>query len=352
MANDLDRIFDECIDRINRGEGLEACLTDYPDHVEQLKPMLRALLSAKEAYSLVPSVSAKREARQRFNAALEELERRREERQPAFPWLLGWSRVWATATAVLLIAVIGYFGLRPVLFPGGPVPQPGPGSVTPGPQPGPAPVVIIPEPSPEGNFVFLISDDVNAISDFKSVDVSISKIGLLQGDSGKWVEFEPELKKVDLTLVQGEKTQEIWRGSVPEDQYTKIFIQVAGVHGILKETGQEVEIKLPGQKLHMAKRFQVSADKLTTFIYDLTVVAAGSPKSGIKYILKPQVDQSGAAHKPIEPKGNAKEEGGKSMKPGNEEASPNPINHPYSDPGTKVTLGTGLTYLRGLRYID
>ena len=145
MVNNFDRILDECIDRINRGESLQACLTDYPEYAEQLEPLLRAMLHTKETHSFVPSASAKRVARRRFNTALEELERRREERQPLFSWLLGWSKVWVTTAVVVLIVIIGYFGLRPVLFPAGIVPQPGPTPVVPGSQ-----------PSPVGNFVFLI----------------------------------------------------------------------------------------------------------------------------------------------------------------------------------------------------
>ncbi len=336
MDNNLDRIFDECVDRINRGESLDACLADYPDYVEQLKPLLQAMLTTKEAYSFVPSPSAKRAARQHFNAALEELERRRETKQPLFHWFLGRSKVWATVAAVLLIAVIGYLGLRPVLLPGGPVPQPGP-----------TPVMPVPQPSLEGNFVFLISDDVNAIGDFESVDVSISSIGLFSsGDSGEWIEFEPELREVDLTLVQGDKTQEIWRGDVPEGQYSKVFIQVVGVHGILKETGEEVEIKLPSQKLHISKQFQITTDTVTSFTYDLTVIAAGNPQSGIKYILKPQVDQSGADSKVKEGRGKGSEK----SESGNKKGRLNPINLPYFDTSTKVTLATGLTHLRRLRY--
>ncbi|GAJ00558.1 unnamed protein product, partial [marine sediment metagenome] len=48
-----------------------------------------------------------------------------------------------------------------------------------------------------------------------------------------------------------------------------------------------------------------TADTVTSFTYDLTVVATGSPQSGIKYILKPQVDQSGADREPN--KGKAKD---------------------------------------------
>lgn len=284
MDNNLDQILDGCIDRINRGKSLEACLADYPGYVEQLEPLLRAMLQAQGAYSFVPSASAKRAARQHFNLALERLEQRRREKQSLFTRVFTRPIAWATVATVLLILVGGYFGLRPLLYPAPPV------------------------PNPEGNFVFLISDDVNAIGDFESLNVSVSKIGLwLGGDSDRWVEFEPEVKGVDLTLVPGEKTLEIWRGNIPEGQYTRVFIHVADVRGVLKATGQMVDIKLPSQKLHLSKSFQISADTVTSFTYDLTVVAAGSPQSGIRYILKPQVGQSGADYKPGEGKGKGRQ---------------------------------------------
>jgi hypothetical protein len=295
MADKFDKILDECIDRINQGESVEACLADYPEYAEQLEPLLQVMLQTNKAYSFAPSTSAKRAARQKFSTAIEELERRREARQQFFSRLLGWSKVWATAAAVIVIALIGYFGLKPVLFPTETTTEPGTSQVTTTPQPG-----------LEGNFVFLISDDVNAIEDFDSVGVSISGIGLMSAGSGEWVEFEPEVNEVDLTLVKGDKTQEIWRGDVPEDQYNSVFIYVDSVRGILKETGQEVEIKLPSQRLHISKGFQVTADTVTSFTYDLTVIARSSPQSGIEYTLKPQIDQSGADHKPAEGKGKGK----------------------------------------------
>ncbi len=288
MMNGFDRILDECIDRINRGEDLSTCLTDYPEYAQQLRPLLQTILKTKEAYLFEPLASAKRALRQRLNAALEELARTREEKRSLFPWVFGRSRAWVAVTVVLLVALIGYFGLRPILFPA----EPGPITVTPAPQ-----------PSPEGNFVFLISDDVNAIGDFQNLNISISKIGLqAEGEDGQWIEFDPEIEVVDLTLLQGDKAHEIWRGDVPEGQYTKVFIHVTDVRGVLKETGRTVEVKLPSQKLQISKSFQVTADMVTSFTYDLTVIAAGSPQSGIKYILKPQVDQSGADHKPSESK--------------------------------------------------
>jgi hypothetical protein len=284
MADKFDKILDECIDRMNRGQNLGDCLADYPEYVERLEPLLQAMLQTKEAYSFVPSGDAKRAARQHFNASLEELERRREARQPLFPRLFGWSKVWVPAAVVILIVLIGYFGFRPMLSPTGPAPQPGPLPVMPGPQ-----------PSLEGNFVFLISDDVNAIDDFQSLNVSISKSGFQSGDeAGQWLEFDPEVKVVDLTLLQGDKAQEIWRGEVPEGQYTKVFIQVSNVSGVLKATDGPMSVKLPSGKLQISRPFEVTGGAVTDFVYDVTVVKAG--ESG-KYVIKPQVGQSGAGQK-------------------------------------------------------
>jgi len=199
MTDNLDKILDECIDRINRGESVEACLIDYPEYSEELRHLLSATRETRTAYSFTPSARAKNFHRQRFTAALVVSRERREKRQPLFPWILGWSKVWAPVAAVIVIGLLGYFGLRPALMP---------------------PVMIV-QPNPEGNFVFLMSDEVNAIGDFEKLNLSISKVSLhLGGDEEKKIEF-----------------------------------------------------------------------KLTSFVYDLTVVKAG--KSG-QYILKPQIGQSGA----------------------------------------------------------
>ena len=270
MKDNLDKILDECIDRINRGESVEACLTDYPECSEELRPLLSAMLETKTAYSFTPSARAKSFHRQRFTAALVVLRERRERRQPLFPWILGWSKVWATAAAIIVIGLLGYFGLRPALMP----------------------PVMIAQPNPEGNFVFLVSDEVNAISDFKELNLSISKVSLhLGGDEEKKIEFEPGVEMVDLTDLQGNRAQEIWRGDVPEGEYIKVFLEVSQVSGILWDSDEEVDIKLPSSKLQISKPFRVESGEVTNFVYDLTVVKAG--KSG-QYILKPQIGQSGA----------------------------------------------------------
>ena len=238
--------------------------------------------------------------------------------QPGF-WQRTFSHraVWVTVAAVLVVAIVTYFGLQTL----GPPSQPSGGGIV---QPPPAgsqvttavpPAVTTSAPSaappavptrepptqfivaanPNGNFVFLVSDEVNAIADFSSLNLVVEKIGLLQsGTSEKWLEFTPQVKEFDLSLLPGDKSLELWRGDIPAGQYNRVFIQVSQVTGVLKSTGKTLDIKLPSNKLQMSLNFEVSADSVTHFTYDLTVVNAGNGKNGGKYLLKPQITESGA----------------------------------------------------------
>lgn len=144
------------------------------------------------------------------------------------------------------------------------------------------------------NFRFLISDDVNAINDFSSVEVTISKIGVQQGgESGSWEEFTPDISTVDLKPLQDENAMEIWSGDLTPGTYSKVFIYVTEVNGTLVPElgGEQANVKLPSNKLHISKLFTISENEPTFFVYDITVVKAG--QSG-QYILQPQIAQSGA----------------------------------------------------------
>lgn len=291
MIDDLNKILDECIDRINSGDSIKSCLADYPGYSEQLKPLLLATLQTKKAYTFMPSKETKTAAKLRFDAAMEKRFKIEKETQPWLNRIIRKPLTW-TALAAVTAAIIGiYFGINQMVYPISP---------------------ILPQPHPEGNFVLLISDDVNAISDFESVDVSITKVGLFSRENGGWMEFEPDIKEVDLTAVQGDKTQQIWRGNLPQGEYTKVFIHVSDVQGMLKEeiaaNGQIVDIKLPGNKLHISETFQITEGTVTSFTYDLTVIATGNEKSGIKYILKPQASESDAENKPSSNKGKGNQD--------------------------------------------
>ena len=264
MSEDFDRMLDECIDRINRGDNLADCLSDYPAYSEKLKPLLQSMHDVQKTCTFAPSADTKRAARQKFHAALGK--QRQMTPVLSFFKVIPRPAVWATVTVLVLI-IVGTLVIRPILNP---------------------PTLV---PSPDGNFAFLISDEPNDIGDFESLNVTISRVGLQAAGSVKRLEFTPEVETVDLTQLQGEQAQEIWRGNVPAGQYSHVYIYVSEVRGRLESKGQIVDVQLPSGKLHISMQFEITVDRVTSFTFDITVVASGN--NG-KYILKPQIGESGA----------------------------------------------------------
>ena len=264
MTEDFERILDECIDRINSGDNLAACLSDYPDYSEKLKPLLESMHNVQKTYTFTPSADTKRAARHKFHAAMGK--QRQITSVPPFLKVVSRPAVWATA-AVLVLAIVSVLVIRPLLNP---------------------PTLV---PSPDGNFAFLISDEPNDIGDFESLNVTISRVGLQASGSVRRFEFTPETRTVDLTQLQGEQSQEIWRGNAPAGRYSQVYINVSEVKGKLESTGQIIDVKLPSSKLRISMPFEVAADTVTSFTFDITVIATGN--NG-KYILKPQIGESGA----------------------------------------------------------
>jgi hypothetical protein len=277
MENNFEKIIDKCIDRLNQGDSIEACLADYPEYAVELKPLLLTMINTKSPHYIIPSADRKRLARQRFLTALEKRQQ---------PVIVPWFRrtpVWATVTAVFVMLLIGYFALRATILPAS------------------QPVVTIVSPNPSGNFAFLVSDDVNAISDFSDLFVTIEIVNLLpENNDTNLIEFIPDIKQFDLSLLPGEKTLELWRGDIPQGKYSQVVIYVSEVYGTLKNTGERIDIKLPSNKLQINKDFNVQPDILTSFVYDLTVIKTGNINN-TKYILKPQINESGATQQPGKP---------------------------------------------------
>jgi hypothetical protein len=329
MNGYFEKILDECLDRVNRGESIETCLKDYPEQANELEPLLRAASQAKKAYVFTPSDDAKRRSRQEFYAVLEK------KKSPSiFNWLLDKSRVWGTVAGVLVVLAVGFFALRDIYLQKIPTAEPTKTVTTivttntsivttdtqvittnitstqtvtstiNGTQTTVEPATAtVTSPSANGNFVFLVSDDVNAISDFSNVYVTIDSVDL-ETKGGKTVRFVPETRTFDLALLPGDNSQQLWRGDVPEGSYSGVVINVSKVEGTLK-TGGTVTIKLPGDKLRVSSDFNINNSNDTSFTYDLTVVSSGG--SG-NYILKPQAGESGpsSAARTTETKNNGK----------------------------------------------
>jgi len=237
--------------------------------------LLQAVVQTSRFNRFAPDLETKRAAKQRFNAALVA---RREQHRILLPWYrryLFHPAALAAMATVIIIAFVVFINVKTAVSPGIEYQVSD----------------ISPTASPNGNFAFLISDEVNAINDFDRVLVNISKIGIQQSDD-KWIEIFPVEEVVDLTTVPGDAYKVIWQGGLPDDNYQQVFIYVDNVTGYRKGKTQAVEIKLPSQKLHMAIPFTISETEVTSFTYDLTVFATGVSKNS-KYILKPQIGESG-----------------------------------------------------------
>jgi hypothetical protein len=272
---DFNQILDECLDRVSRGETIESCLADYASFATELRPLLESASEVRLAGSFTPSMDAKRQARQRLMGAID-----KSQKPAAWWWILSRVPTWATVAVVLVVVLAGLFSMN-VITPPGTEP--------------PTIVVSTPPVAGQGNFVFLVSDEPNDIGDFTSLTVTVDHVALLKkdGDSEAWIVFTPVVKEFDLTKLIGAASQELWRGDVPEGEYTKIEVFTSAVKGTLT-TGEIIDIKLPSDKLQIGIPFSVGSANVTSFTFDITVNKT-SQGAG-KYILKPQAGESGATY--------------------------------------------------------
>ncbi|MFC1937701.1 DUF5667 domain-containing protein [Chloroflexota bacterium] len=102
----FDDVLNDCLDRLLLyGDTVEQCLTSYPEHAEELKPLLKTAAATRQVSAIQPRPEFKARARYQFRAALREMESRR-----GFP-LLRWLPQWAAmATMVLVFLVVAGSG--------------------------------------------------------------------------------------------------------------------------------------------------------------------------------------------------------------------------------------------------
>jgi len=72
MKKNLDKVLDECLDRIGKGEAAEDCLTDYPEMQEELEPLLTAATAISSLPEFTPSDEFRKAARGRLMAKLQQ----------------------------------------------------------------------------------------------------------------------------------------------------------------------------------------------------------------------------------------------------------------------------------------
>jgi hypothetical protein len=185
-----------------------------------------------------------------------------------------------------------------------------------------------------GTVQFYISDQPSAIDDFEHLNVTITKVGFQQADgdgeadeseldedsnetedgddetemnetassetddadddadeSGDWKTYEVENRTVDLTRLQGANATQLTSMNVSNGTYSKVFVYVSEINATL-DNGEQVNVKLPSEKLQLNKEFTVGNGEAVDFVFDITVKKAGN--SG-KYILQPVVSESGTS---------------------------------------------------------
>jgi len=183
-----------------------------------------------------------------------------------------------------------------------------------------------------GRMNFYVSDEQNAIGDFEHLNVTVTAVafqhanasadgaaeattdgnetdGDASGDasantstetysraevqdkqaSEDWVVRDIDNRSVDLTTLQGANATMLADFDVPAGDYETAMVYVSDVNATLK-SGQQVDVKLPSEKLHVNKPFTVGDGESVDFVFDMTVVEKGNSGG---YNLKPVVAESG-----------------------------------------------------------
>jgi hypothetical protein len=104
-------ILDECLERIiARGETIEQCLASYPEHADELEPLLQTSLFAKKVSAIQPRPEFRERARYQLRAALEEMAQQRERRRFSLFNIFKLQPRWATAVVAVLVILIAGSG--------------------------------------------------------------------------------------------------------------------------------------------------------------------------------------------------------------------------------------------------
>ena len=73
MNQELSEALNDCLDRLIQGESIQECLSLYPQHANELEPLLQVAFATMRAADTVnPSPAAKASNFQRFNQAVAE----------------------------------------------------------------------------------------------------------------------------------------------------------------------------------------------------------------------------------------------------------------------------------------
>jgi len=101
----FEQVFNQCLERLFKGESIETILLDFPEQADQLKPLLKVAAAGRIFSRVQPRQDFKSRARYEFLAAARELEAHPRRR---WAWRWSWHSAWAMAvTAVAVVVLAG-----------------------------------------------------------------------------------------------------------------------------------------------------------------------------------------------------------------------------------------------------
>jgi len=109
MAERLENILDECLERLRQGDSVEQCLARHPEQAAELEPLLRvAMATQKASLAVEPRPEFKARTRYQVQALLHDKEGKPE---PKKPGLVSWVPKWVVvATSLVLIFLVAGAG--------------------------------------------------------------------------------------------------------------------------------------------------------------------------------------------------------------------------------------------------
>ncbi len=109
MADRIENILDECLERLRQGDSVEQCLARYPERAAELEPLLRvAMASQKASLAVEPRPEFKARARNEIRSQLHDKGRKTEPKKTSpVGWIPRWAVVVASVVLIFLLAGTG-----------------------------------------------------------------------------------------------------------------------------------------------------------------------------------------------------------------------------------------------------
>ncbi len=353
MSENMDRILDECIDRLNSGTSVEECLGLYPEYAEELEPLLRAINELHTESALVPSASAKISGRQQL---LQERARlaaeRHKPRVSFFQNLFTQPRLWAPVAVALVVILLG-FGLSTIFMTGNDdqttvvdvpseTPQSSPTSIPSispdtsptaspdtsptsfpaiSPDTTPTTTVETPEATPTtseptviasvGILEFRVTDA--PAYDISAVHVTVNNIQVHQSgtenEEAGWKTVIDESKTFELLALRGIE-EVLGSTEIESGHYTQIRLDVESVSATIDGETQEADV--PSDKLKLVSSFEIGDGEMTVVTLDIdaeeSVIVTGSGQVKFKPAIKVLVGglNQKSGNQPDEPQNSGK----------------------------------------------